>query len=559
MTAGDAGATAFRTLTRYFFTSFFRLSFLDDAGEESFKRAIIGVLTGVIGFGLLATRLYLGRYAGVSDPQFLAQTLTVDRLFLLTLPMFITMFVMALSAQAVFPDEVDFRTLMALPLSRRTVFAAKFSALFLFAAIFAVGSAVGLVLPLSLIVNSHDSRPLLANTLQIVAGLCSCAFAVALVVGLEGLITVCLPRSILRRASVTVQTSMIAALVLSLPLLLRIPGMETTIGPHPWLLVFLPPAWLLGALEWFLGHRDLGIATLAAMSVAGTASVLTIAVVCSLIIYRRFDQSVLRPSLGRAPWTWNRPLRLPLRRPAAREAVRDFISATLRRSGLHQLVFASISAAGVAFAINALLGVIGGADRWIVNAALRAPFTTMAAVILGLRLSLRLPTNLRAGWIFRMTETAANRRHQLDAVSHALFTVGVIIPVAFTFPMHTAMFGTRAAITLTPVMLIIGWAFTEAACLDWRRVPFTCTFLLAKRPAPFLLIFLLAIFGWFVVISGGLLAAARGGLRSWLIVVGLVTLVGVLLRLYRLQSWGRWPLEFEDYLPDGIDTLQLGR
>jgi hypothetical protein len=558
MNDGEMAAGPFGTLTRYFFTSFFRLSFLDDAGEESFKRAVVWLLSTVIAFGLLLTRLYIGRYTGISDPALLAHTLAADRLFLITMPMLVSMFVMALSSHAVFPDEVDFRTLMALPLSRATVFTAKFSALLLFAAIFAAGSAIGLVLPISLMANAHDTRPPIATVLQVVVGVCSSGFAVALIVGLEGLITVLLPRSVLRRASVAIQTTLVAVLVLSLPVVLRIPGMEAAIARRTALLHVLPPAWLLGIEEWLLGHRTAEVARLAAIGVVGFALVLLIAVGCSLVIYRRFDQSVLRPDSGRAPWAWNIPVRLPFARPAAAEAVRDFMAATIRRSGLHQLVFAAICAAGVGLATNALLGAMGRSDIWIVRASLRVPFTIMAAAILGLRLSLRLPTNLRAGWVFRITETAANRGHQLDAVRHALFSAGVVLPVLFVFPMHAAILGVRESVTLVPVMVLIGWTFTEGTCLDWRRIPFTCTFLFAKRPAPFLVITLLLIFGWFVVISGALLAVASTGLVPWLIVVGCIGTLGLGLRLLRLQQWGRWPLEFEDYVPDGIDTLRLG-
>ena len=39
-------------LTRHFFQDFFRLSFLDDAGEESFRRVIIGLLAGFVALGL---------------------------------------------------------------------------------------------------------------------------------------------------------------------------------------------------------------------------------------------------------------------------------------------------------------------------------------------------------------------------------------------------------------------------------------------------------------------------------------------------------------------------
>ena len=51
-----------RSLARHFFQGFFRLSFLDDAGEESFRRVIIGVLAGFLAFGLWLPRLFSQKY-----------------------------------------------------------------------------------------------------------------------------------------------------------------------------------------------------------------------------------------------------------------------------------------------------------------------------------------------------------------------------------------------------------------------------------------------------------------------------------------------------------------
>ena len=49
----------------------------------------------------------------------------------------------ALVGQSLFPDETDFRILMAEPLSRSVVFGAKLAALLLFGGLFVVGSHVG--------------------------------------------------------------------------------------------------------------------------------------------------------------------------------------------------------------------------------------------------------------------------------------------------------------------------------------------------------------------------------------------------------------------------------
>ena len=547
-------------LIRHFFVSFFRLSFLDDAGEQSFKRGIIGVVSVIAGLGFLLVRLYMGRYAALRDVNTLVMTIRADRLFIITLPMFGTAAAMALVVHRVFPDELDFWSLMPLPMSRRTVFTAKFVALFLFTSIFTLGTNLFLALPLSAIVNGRDpgQSALLANACQWLTGTWASVLVVIGVVSVEGLLIAVLPRTLFRAAAIWLQTGMIAALVLAVPFMFRIPGLGPVLQRSPRWLLTIPPAWFFGVEHWLLGERDAYTDRLALLAIGATIALAMVAVSTSLAVYRRFDQSAFRPGIGHAPAQWNLAIHWPAGRYPAREAVRDFMGATLRRSGLHQLVSYGLFAIGLAMATNSLLGSAALSDRWMQRAVLGMPFTLMAGAVVGVRTALLLPTNPRAAWIFRFTEQAATRGHQLDAVSRGLFVSGVVLPTAFAVPVQAAWFGVAAITALVPLTLAIGWTLTELALLEWRRIPFTCTILFAKRPAAFTFLMLVMIFGWFVFVSTSLLVAARASVTAWSVVALLVSVVGLTLRAYRRHNWGRWPLEFEDYLPDGLDTLRLG-
>jgi hypothetical protein len=156
-----------------------------------------------------------------------------------------------------------------------------------------------------------------------------------------------------------------------------------------------------------------------------------------------------------------------------------------------------------------------------------------------------------------MTETAESRPREMNAVFHALFTAGAIWPAAMTLPLLAAHFGVGVALRLAPIVIALGWTFAEAACVGWRRVPFTCTLLFAKRPPAYTIGLLVFVFGWFVFVGASLLNAARAGALPWLIVALLVATAGLAIHYLRRQQWGAWPLEFEDYLPDGFDALRL--
>jgi hypothetical protein len=543
-------------LTRHFFQGFFRLSFLDDAGEESFKRAIAGALAGVVAFGLFLSRLYIRKYAGLSADLYHVM-LPADQLLMISVSMFTVAVVMALVSHSVFPDESDFWILVPLPISRRVIFSAKAAALFLFAAIFVAGSSVGTGVPFALVSSGRWTHDSLATRIvvQVAVGSLGSVCAAATIVAVQGVIVVVTPRMWLRRISVVTQTAFIGALVLTLPILNRLPALAGYLHTRPRALYLMPPAWFLGLQQWLLGERDPYFSRLAGAAILGTVAVCAIGTICFLVVYRRFDRVVLRTAAPISRSTLK--LRAPIARHPAWTAVQGFTAATLRRSGLHQLVFVGLFAIGLALAVNRLLAGSAGRERFYVNAVLQAPLTLIAAAVLGLRASLLLPANLRAAWIFGVTENSASRRHQLDAVRHIVLVLCVVLPAALAFPVQAAVLGVSGAVACLPVVVFLGWIFVDIAFAGWRRIPFTCTFLFAKRPPAYSLLVAFLAFGVFGTVGTGMLAAARTGLRPWLVVMAILTATNGVLRWQRLQTWGRLDLEFEDYLPDRVETLGL--
>ena len=112
-------------LTRHFFTSLFDFGILSDEGAESLKRVLLGVLALAIAGGLLLTRVFMAKYGMLAEapPEAYAREVVADHAFLMAVPMWIVAGAMSLVGQSLFPDETDFRILMAEPLSRSVVFA----------------------------------------------------------------------------------------------------------------------------------------------------------------------------------------------------------------------------------------------------------------------------------------------------------------------------------------------------------------------------------------------------------------------------------------------------
>jgi ABC-type transport system involved in multi-copper enzyme maturation permease subunit len=323
-----------RALTRHFFQEFFRLSFLDDAGEEAFTRVLIGVLAAFIAVGLWLPRIVSMKYAGgFATQDAYLRVVLADQLLMLVLPMFIVAFAMALVVQSLFPDELDYRVLMALPIERRTIFASKLTALFLYASLFVFTTNVAFGVPFAMVSRSAwapHAWPLRAAC-QVAAGLCASSFTVAAVVALQGLIVVFSPRVWLRQASIATQTAIVCGLVVLFPVALRFAASFDALPHASPATAWLPPVWFVGVEELLMGNVRSPFPQLAGFAAAGTASLALLTAVCYAIVYRRFDQVIVQNESTARP---RRPVSGrtgPFSRSPEHEAVAAFAGATLRR------------------------------------------------------------------------------------------------------------------------------------------------------------------------------------------------------------------------------------
>ena len=133
-------------LTRHFFASLFDFGFLSDDGAEALKRAMLGSLAVALALGALLVRVFMAKYAELSAGPLEAyqQAVMADHAFLMAVPMWFVAAAIGLVGESLFPNQLDFRILMAEPLSRPTIFGAKLAALLLFAGLFVAGTHLAL-------------------------------------------------------------------------------------------------------------------------------------------------------------------------------------------------------------------------------------------------------------------------------------------------------------------------------------------------------------------------------------------------------------------------------
>jgi hypothetical protein len=319
-------------------------------------------------------------------------------------------------------------------------------------------------------------------------------------------------------------------------------------GGSSWFLL-VPPAWFVGLERVLMGSRDPAFLRLAALGMAALACAAVTVGALYTMLFRHFERLVLR-SPNTAPATSSRSVRARQVGSPAYLAVRLFTVATLRRGALHQGVVVGLAACGLGLAVNELIG-----DRWV-TAALWTPFALMFACGIGVRSSLVLPMEHRANWIFRITEDDATRADELRAMNDVA-TVCVAVPaVVASLPALWAALGPEAVVAAT-VVGIVGLLFVHVVLLDWRRIPFTCSYLPGKRFVAQSFFLGIGAYLTFVLSGEWLLRAAVGSAAGAGAVIGLGLAAAYVLRRRRLAAWARRPLMFEDEFPDTLMPLQL--
>lgn len=553
-------------LTRHFFTSLFDFGFLSDAGAESFKRVLLGSAAVAMSLGLLLVRVFMAKYADLSAGSVGAyeRAVVADHALLIAIPMWIVATAVALASHSLFPDETDYRILMAEPLSSLSVFGAKVASLLLYAGLFVAGAHVSLLplLMLTLLGPAGTGWWVSRAAAFAVSSLIASLFAALAIIAVQGLLVLLVPRARLLAFSTVARSILICLLVLSLPFIARLPGTAATFASNAGWLHWAPPAWFAGLERWLLG--DVARTSLAAEAVLATLAVLAVTIGGYAVLYRGFDRVILRPGGSHAPRFWStwRPHR-DVRRPV-RVAVRQFASITLRRSVLHQGIVVALLSAAAGLVVNGLVAAdwprvpretrTGGvAVAWIL---VWAPMVLCFIGSPAVRLALSVPLELRANWIFRITEDVATRGDAVAAGVRTVLGLGVVLPIALVAPLQWQVLGSPA-IALVVLEWLIGWLLVEFLMRDWRRIPFTCAYIPGKGFVPQMFVKGVGSYVIFTTIASGLLQLCMARPSAMPVVVLLVGAPAAVLCYRRTRRARVVSLTFEDELPTEVSPLRL--
>ena len=97
----------------------------------------------------------------------------------------------------------------------------------------------------------------------------------------------------------------------------------------------------------------------------------------------------------------------------------------------------------------------------------------------GLRLVFEIPAEVRANWIFQLTERLASPE-LLSGVRKAMIVWGVIPILTLGFPIYALHTGFGEAVAAFLLDCVLSLILVEIMLLRFRKVPFTCSYLASK-------------------------------------------------------------------------------
>jgi hypothetical protein len=478
---------AFRILFREFFAQLFISE--SSLSDHQVKVAMIGVLTFLImpGFFIPVRLIDAFELAAAHFP------ILVSPLTRLMATVFVTFALVAVGVVAAFEWEAltferrDAMVLGPLPVSARTVVAAKLAALG--ALLLIAGSGINLVtaVPFSLVATTH--QPTIATVRLLVAHLVTTMSASTFVFCV--LITVRAAGSLFERGRVAIGTLFQFALITALlcfivfvPTSLKIDFLRVPHRPVRVVGVHMMPIPAWSPTNWFVGLYDVirGAAEKdsdhqARIAVTMTAAGAIAAVISVLVGYRRQLRVALAPAsapfagtLARAP---SRMARLVAGRSRAARGLAAFIVLTLARSRAQQATVAMNAAVGVITIVIELTR--RGSDfagfLHASTALSRLPFLLAYWLAVGLRASFFVPSELPAAWTFR------TNAEESPGVSHAAIrgaAAALLVPpvTALTFALSVAPGGWYGAFAHAGFAALAVLVLVELVALTVPFMPF---------------------------------------------------------------------------------------
>ena len=300
----------------------------------------------------------------------------------------------------------------------------------------------------------------------------------------------------------------------------------------------------------------------ALVAMAGSAALAVLAYVLSYHRYRRLLLEGQPGPRGHAAAGagagWGaRLLELWMRDPREQAAF-AFLCKTLARSRTHRLIL-------LAYGGIALSAITKGAldmprpslrDEGLYGLIVAlAPLALALLVTAGLRYLFALPDSLRANWLFQTTDRDASARW-LGAVERFVVWCGIAPLFAAGLPAAVAVFGWVRASAVLLLGFFAALVWFEALFRQWRKLPFTCSYLPGRQPA-WAILLRYAFAALFVAPAGQLILSCSADPMGFVALFSFEAALWYRWRSRRRRMWAECALCYEDLPEDAVMSLGL--
>jgi hypothetical protein len=488
LASDDRKVTQFRVLYREFL---FRMVDLELLSASA--RGDISKLLGQFAALLIFLNSWLGlATVGFGDSQTPQAVLVVSAWgmehFLIATTMLVVGLFAVVSWESTFPDRRDVLVLAPLPVRARTLFLAKAAAVAtsLGLTVIACNAFTGLTVPLALAPASSNLLDLILSPARYrlfaaywITMISAGGFIFCSVLGVQGLAAQLLPRSQFLRLSALLQ---MGAFCLFLSVYFLQPSLATpealTATQNQRLLAWLPSYWFLGLFQELSGFTHAAMVPLARRALTGLSiAVLGTAMAYALSYFRTLRKIVEQPDIvaGSRGLHW-----LPPFGNSLETAVVQFSVRTLLRSRQHRMMLAFYL--GIGFAIVILFMKTPRAHHQLL--ADNAPLLLSSVVIMcvwvvGTRVVFSMPLDLRANWIFRITQVHGAPEY-LAAIRRPLFVLAVTPVWAASAGLFLSIWPWLRACGHLAVLGLWGVILSYVCLHGFQKLPFTCSYLPGK-------------------------------------------------------------------------------
>lgn len=307
-------------------------------------------------------------------------------------------------------------------------------------------------------------------------------FTFCCVLAMQGFAAQLLPRRWLLRTSSFLQLGVFCLLVCGY-FLQRPPAYVLIAGPRqPWI-SWIPSYWFVGAYQQLSGSLHPALAPFARRAWVGLA----VAICASASAYAASYLRTLRKIVEEPDITPGfRSIWLPCFGRSFESAVAQFSIRSLLRSRQHRMIFSFYLGVGFAFAILFLTappsvsGVAAG-DPWHRPSVpmLASTILLMGFWVVGARVVVSLPLELRANWILRVMPFGAGLRC-LSARRRSLLFLSVAPAWLLSAAVLFSLWPWRPAAVHLAALAFLGIILAEFALDGAQKIPFTCSYLPGK-------------------------------------------------------------------------------